>query len=153
MPRTKDYNIREATEEDIFELTLLAREAFEDLPEKDHVKFNAKKVGTLVETVVGKDPFLVLVLEQDEEPVGYFFGMVVDYYFALESQAICLSWFIRPNHRSVRNALSLLKRYEEWGSGQEVVSVNMVNIKISSPKVFEKLGYQMTETTFVKRIT
>ncbi len=152
MPRTKDYSIREATEEDIFEVTLLTREAYEDLPEKEHVKFNAKKVMDLAKHVIPTDSFLTLVLENDGEIVGYFFGMVAEYYFALESQAICLSWFIRPQHRSIRNALSLLKRYEKWGEEQGVVSVNMINIKMNSPKVYEKLGYTMTEATFVKRI-
>ena len=152
MPRTKDYSIRVGTLEDIFEMTLLAREAYEGLPDKKYYTFSSKKVGVLLQNTLEKDTFLILVLLRGEEIVGYFFGMVADCFFALEKQATSLSWFIRPEHRSIRNAFSLLKQYEEWAVSKGVVSINMVNLKTSSPKLFEKLGYEITETTLVKRV-
>ncbi len=152
MPKTEGYSVREATEDDVFDVVLLTREAYETVPEKDYVKFSSKKVIQLVSHAVPHDSFIVLVLENDGEIVGYFFGVIMECYFALESQATCLSWFIRPPHRSVRNAFSLLKQYEKWAIDQKVVSVNMIDIKENSSKVFEKLGYEKTEITFTKRI-
>ena len=151
MPKTKDYKVRIATCDDIFELTLLAREAYKGLPEKDHITFSSKKIGHLLETVMDSDKFLILSLVNGEEIVGYFFGVITDSFFAIETQATCLSLFIRPEHRGLRNALSLLKTYEEWGKKQGAVSVNIINIKMDSPKLYERLGYTMTEATFVKR--
>jgi len=153
MPRTEDYSIREATEDDLFELTLLAREAFkEDIINKKVFTFDAKKLGTLVGSAIDNETFLTLVLEKENEIVGYFFGMVSPCYFARESQTVCLSWFIQPEHRSVKNALTLLKKYEEWSKSVGAVLINMVNVKMDSPRIFEKLGYTMTEITFVKEV-
>jgi len=152
MPKTKGYKTEVATLDDIFELTLLAREAYSGLPEKEHITFSSKKIGQLLEATIPNNTFLILALKDGDETVGYFFGMVSDYFFAIETQVSCLSWFIRPEHRSVRNALSMLKMYEEWGKGQGVSSINMINIKMDSPRLYEKLGYKMTETTFVKRV-
>lgn len=152
MPKTKDYNIRVATLEDVFELTLLAREAYEGLKDKDVYTFSSKKVGELVLNTVGKENYLVLVLMDGEELVGYFFSMIVDCFFALEKQTTCISWFIRPEHRGLRNALSLLKVYEKWGKDNGSVTSNMINVKMGSSKVYEKLGYTLSEETYVKRI-
>lgn len=153
MPRTKDYKVEIGKLDDLFELVLLAREAFkEDIINKKAFTFDTKKVGELVESAIENESFIVLSLRNENDIVGYFFGMVSPCYFARELQTVCLSWFIQPEHRSVKNAFTLLKRYEEWSKEVGAVLINMVNVKVDSPKIFEKLGYTMTEITFVKEV-
>ena len=65
---------------------------------------------------------------------------------------MCLSWFIRPENRSIRNAFSLLKTYEKWAKDSGAVVINMIDIKDRTGRVFEKLGYTKNETMYVKGV-
>ncbi len=161
MPRTKDYSVEVADVDDIFELTILAKEAYgEDIIDKEHFRFNTKKVGNLFAYTIPSDQFLVLKLTEGEEIVGYFLATISECFFALETQTLCLSWFIRPEHRSVRNAFSLLKTYEKWGKDSGAVVINMIDIRDHhysggrriANTVFERLGYEMNETMYAKGV-
>ena len=152
MPKTKHYSVREAVVEDQFEVVLLGREAYEDIINKDLYSYSPKKVAALVERMVESDDFLIIVLEDEYELVGYFFAMISPCFFSVETQALCLSWFIRPEHRGLKNAFSLLKTYEKWGKDKEAKVLNIGEIRHHSPKMWKKLGYKMDEIMYTKEV-
>lgn len=153
MPKTKDCSIRKATLDDVFKLTVLAKEAYDDVINKEVYSFSSEKVENLFYNAIEKDNFLVLALCYKNEIVGYFLAIATDCFFAIELQATCLSWFVRPEHRAVKNAFSLLKKYEDWGREQMVVTINISNLKVgTSEKGFKKLGFTLAEEAYVKRM-
>lgn len=152
MQRIQNYNERLATKDDLFELTILAKESYNTLDSKDTYTFNYKKVGALLENAVDDDRFLLVVLENDAELAGYFLGMIAESFFALEKQTACLSWFIRREHRSIRNARSLLRAFEKWGADNGSVTSNMTSIKKGQERAFNRLGYILAEEIYIKRI-
>jgi len=154
MPRTKAYEIEVAALDDVFELTILARASYdESVFDKENFKFNTKKVGALIDHTVQSPEFLFLRLSQEEEIVGYFFAAISECFFALEKQTMCLSWYIKPEHRGRDNSLTLLNAYEKWAKEGGAVAINMIDIRNKPNKTFEKLGYRVNETTYVKGVT
>jgi len=151
MQRTKDYNLRLATQEDVLNIVIIAKEAYLEATDTEAYSFDPQKILSLAQNSIEKDDFLVLILEKDGEVVGYFFGMVTECFFAVERQSVNLSWFISKSHRSLKNALSILKVYEDWSKKSGAVVTNMVDIKLNSDKIFKRLGYTLTENTYVKR--
>jgi hypothetical protein len=151
--KTPDYNISLGEPEDALDFVIIAKEAFnEDIINKNCFTFNSSGLKDLLDAALVDQTFLILKLSKGNEIVGYFFGNVSQCFFAKETQTICLSWFIQPKHRSLRNAMGLLRTYEEWSKQSGASIINMVNVKMDSPKLFERLGYTMTENTFVKEI-
>lgn len=154
MPKTKACKIEVATLDDIFELTVLAREAYsEDIIDKESFKFSTKKIGMLLSHTIPSSEFLVLCLRDEKEIVGYFFAAISECFYSLETQTLCLSWFVRPEHRSIRNVFSLLNSYEKWAKESGAVVINMIDVKDRAFKVFEKLGYKISETVYVKGVS
>jgi hypothetical protein len=140
MPKTKDCSIRKATLDDVFKLTVLAKEAYDDVINKEVYSFSSEKVENLFYNAIEKDNFLVLALCYKNEIVGYFLAIATDCFFAIELQATCLSWFVRPEH-------------QDWGREQKVVTINISNLKVgTSEKGFKKLGFTLVEEAYVKRM-
>ena len=152
MQRTKDYSLYLPTEDDVFEIVAISREAFaEDFIDKECYTFSSKRLLEIIlHSVTDKNRYTVC-LKDGDEIVGYFFGALIPCYFAAENQAICVSWFIRPEHRSVKNAFRLLKGFEKWGKEKGASVTNMTSVKHAHNAVYERLGYELTETTFTKR--
>ncbi|MHA2384300.1 MAG: hypothetical protein ACXACT_17130, partial [Candidatus Thorarchaeota archaeon] len=75
MPRTEDCSIRKATLDDVFKLTVLAKEAYDDVIDKEVYSFSSEKVENLFYNAIEKDNFLVLSLCYKNEIVGYFLAI------------------------------------------------------------------------------
>jgi hypothetical protein len=152
MPKTKGYSIREATQDDFYNLLIFSKEFHGNSHLKDLLEFSPKKTGELLETAINREDFTVFLLENGKELVGGLICMAADSFFSEDRQSICLAWYIRKEHRSLKNAIGLVNGYEEWSKTKGVKLINIINVKLETPRAFEKLGYKMTEVTFSKEV-
>ena len=152
MPRTKDYSIREANEEDFLELIVFAKEFYLNSHLRDVHTFNSKRTGDSLGDALVREDFGVFVLIYEEEIVGVLFSYCSPSFFSDDIQALCLAWYIRKGHRSLKNAISLISIYEEWAKNRGACLINIVNVNLNTPRAFEKFGYKMNEIIFSKEV-
>ena len=152
MPRTKDYSIREATEEDFLDLIIFAKEFYLNSHIQDIHSFSSSKTGNSIKGAIVGEDFGVFILECEDEIVGTFFSFVAGNFFSDDKQALCLAWYIRKGHRSIKNATGLVSFYEEWAKGKGAGMISIVNVNPKTPRAFERLGYKMNEVVFSKEV-
>ena len=152
MPRTKDYSIREATEENFLELVVFAKEFYLNSHIRDVHTFSPKRTGESIENALTREDFGDFVLEYEEEIVGVLFSYCSPSFFSNDTQALCLAWYIRKEHRSLKNATGLVSIYEGWAKRQGACLMSIVNVNPNTPRAFERFGYKMNETIFSKEV-
>jgi GNAT superfamily N-acetyltransferase len=156
MPRTKAYNTRPATKEDVIDLAILGKQFVKE-SKNNYLGWDATKVYNSLFDVIERDDFCVIVLEEEEDGVvGMFIALVTPCFFSNLKQAVEIVWYVDPDHRGSRTALKMLSMYEEWADFRDAVCVNLVNLDILNgekvKKMYERKGYRLVENTFVKEL-
>jgi len=155
MQRTKACNIRKATYDDILDIAYLGKK-FAKESQNSGLGWSQEKVFNSLHDAVQRDDFLILVMEKDDEVIGFFAGLVTPCFFSDAKQAVDLAWFVHKDHRGSREALGMIDMYEEWAKKSGAVFVNMVNLDVLNGdkvrKMYEKRGYRLVENTFAKEL-
>jgi GNAT superfamily N-acetyltransferase len=156
MLKTKDYKIREATEEDIIDLTILCKQFIKESKNDKVLGWNSAKVHNTFLDAISRDDFGVFVLCNKEEIVGTFVCFATPCLFSDLTQAVEVAWYVDPDHRGSREAHKMIDIYEEWAKERNAVCASLMNISILDghkvAKLYDKKGYTLTETTFVKEL-
>jgi N-acetylglutamate synthase-like GNAT family acetyltransferase len=67
-----------------------------------------------------------------------------------------VAWWVEPEHRAGRNGLRLLKSLEASAHDAGIKYWNMLFMESSMPdtveKIYQKMGYNRNETTYIKRL-
>lgn len=155
MPRTKDYNIRVANEDDLSDIYILGKQ-FAKESGNGFLGWNSTKVKASLEDVIAREDFGAFVLCKGENVVGMFICFATPCFFSDKIQAVEIAWYVEPEHRGSRKAVEMLNWFEEWGKHMGAVCVNMVNLDMLNPekvaKMYKKRGYRIAENTFVKEL-
>ena len=155
MPRTKDYSIREATEEDVIDLAILGKQ-FVKGSQNELLGWNSSKVYDSLADAIERDDFGIFVLCAGTEVVGMFFRFVTPCFFSDVKQAVEIAWYVDPEHRGSRKALQMLEMYEQWAKEHDAVCVNLVNLDVlrgdKIAKLYSRMGYKLVENTFTKEL-
>jgi GNAT superfamily N-acetyltransferase len=156
MPKIRAYKTREATEEDVIDLTMLGKQFLKETKNDRFLGWNSTKAHTFFLDATSREDFGTFVLCNEDEVVGMFVSFATPSFFSDVTQAVELVWYVDPEHRGSREALKLLDLYEEWAKEQGAVCVNLMNIDmLNGPKVaklYNRKGYTLTENTFVKEL-
>lgn len=155
MARTGAYNVRQATEDDILDIAYIGKKFVKE-SQNTHLGWSQDKVIQTLQEVIHRDDFLNLVLEKDEEIVGFFTAFATPSFFSDKLQAVELAWYVLPDHRKSRQSLKMLDEYEKWAKERGITQINMINLDVLNrdkvAKTYEKKGYKMTENTFSKEL-
>jgi GNAT superfamily N-acetyltransferase len=156
MPRTKDYNIRTATEDDMMDLYILGKQFLKESGNLELLGWNGTKVQDSLFDAITREDFGVFVLCNGVEVVGMLVCFVTPCFFSDTKQAVEIAWYVDPDHRGSKKAHEMIDHYEEWARELGAVCVNMMNLEISKAdkvaKMYERRGYTLAENTFVKEI-
>jgi len=90
MPRTKDYNIREATEEDVIDLAVLGKQFVKESNNYGLLGWDMKKVYDSLLDAVQREDFGVFVLCNGQEIVGMLICFATPCFFSHVTQAVRL---------------------------------------------------------------
>lgn len=142
--------IREATEEDIFDILVLAREFSKEAPETH--KWNKEKTNNFLHNVIQNNNAVIFVLVKDDEVVGAIVGVVTEMFMANKIVATELAWFVSKEARGTSGSIKLIKKYEAWAKSKGADYVVLGDIKGISDlgNLYGRLGYDAAETTYMK---
>lgn len=145
-------SIREATEEDIFDVLVLAREFSKEAP-RTH-KWSKEKTEVFCRAAIENSNTTLLVLEEDEEIVGAIVGLLNEMYMSQTVIATELAWFVSKDYRGKRGSILLLKAFEEWAkdSNADYVCMGDIHGILTLEKLYTRMGYSKCETTYMKEV-
>lgn len=99
-----------------------------------------------------------IVFEKGGEIVGFLLGIAVPIWFDTMSwSAIELAWWIDEKHRGGREAVEMVRMFEQWAHNMHVHRVVLSDIEFldqaqPAGALIERLGYTLHERAFVKVI-
>ena len=102
-------NIRKATEEDVFDILVLAREFSREAP-KSH-KWNKDKTEQFILSSILNSVSDVLVLEQDGEVKSALVCILYELFTSLTVLATALELFVSKDYRRKKDSLLLLNYF------------------------------------------
>lgn len=153
MQATEGSKIREATQEDLFELLLLGYEFTKEGP--DHLKpFEKDVVETVFANAIDDENYLVLVLDVNGSIEGMLLAACVAPWMLSKTFAVELAWFVRKTSRDGRSAIKMVKAYEAWAKSKGIKKVCMSDLTDIQGlgKLYNRLGYSLTETSYIKEV-
>lgn len=145
-------SIRLATEEDIFDILVLAREFSKEAPTTH--KWDRNKTEAFILASIQSPTSTILILEEDGEIVGALVGIIHQMYMSQTTLATELGWFVSKDYRGRKGSLLLMKTFEEWAKSNGadyVVMGDISNINVLE-KLYTKFGYKRSETVYMKEV-
>ena len=144
--------IREATNQDIFDLLILSKQFSREAP-KTH-KWDKEKTESFIQAAIQNSNTTILILEEDEEIVGLIVGLLSEMYMSQTVIATELAWFVAKEYRGKRGSILLLKTFEEWAKHNNADYVCMGDIHgiNSLESLYTRMGYSKCETTYMKEV-
>lgn len=145
--------IRAALESDFNDIETMAAEFWQ------HAGFDVPyKAGSAQLYIkIAFDQQLLLVAEKDHELIGFAAGATaplmgnLDYTVGTE-----LAWWVQPAHRGGKLGIQLLKALEVAAKAAGCDFWGMLYMESSMPgnikKIYQKMGYRLQETTYLKRL-
>jgi len=103
------------------------------------------------------DHGVIFVAERKGEIVGGIAGVMNSLWFAPHVKVGTeLAWWVRPDSRNSPAAVRLLRAFESWSAEQGATHVAMSDLVIQGDtpagKLFEKLGYTLTERSHIRGV-
>jgi len=144
--------IREATQEDDFEVMVLAREFILEGPE--YFKFDKVKLNAFFDKATNDPTMVIFVSEDTDGLTGFIAGCYTDHPFNGIKAAVELGWFVRKEKRVGTTAMRLVRAFEHWSKdmGAEWTAMSDVAGVKDLSKLYVKNGYHVAERTFMKEV-
>lgn len=150
--------IRAATLADIDEVYTISREFQATSPYRDHEISDDKFYSFLTYYLTPKPLEHIVLVYEKEKIEGLIAAQVTtgNHFFSEHKIATELVWFVRPKARNGSAPIRLLHAYEEWAElvGCQKVSLTVVEGESREmlTRMYNKMGYESTEETFVREI-
>ena len=150
MVKTTPTRIREATEEDVFDILILAKEFSKEAP-KSH-KWNKDKTEQFILSAMQNTNMTILVIDADGEIEGALVGLISELYMSHTVQATELAWFVSKDYRGKPASIRLVKTFEKWAKDKGAMQIGMGDISGISTleKLYTRLGYKIAESVYLK---
>jgi len=150
--KTQVSRIRTATEDDVFDILILAKEFSREAP-KSH-KWNKDKTEQFLLSSFLNPNMEIFVIDVDGEIEGALVGLLSELYMSHTVQATELAWFVSKDYRGKPASIRLMKAFEKWAKESGANQVGMGDIEgISSlENLYNRLGYERAETVYLKEL-
>lgn len=96
---------------------------------------------------------MALVSDRGGEVTGFILGTTVPSSFSKHLYAVELGYYVLPEYRKSKDWKELIKTYEEWAkkiAGADYASVSLLDERVG--KLYQRLGYKVTEVTYKKEL-
>lgn len=150
MVKTTPTNIREATQDDVFDILILAKEFSKEAP-KTH-KWNKDKTEQFIFSALQNTNMVIFVIDVGGEIEGALVGLLSELYMSHTVQATELAWFVSKEYRGKPSSVKLVKTFEKWAEENGANQVGMGDIDgiTNLEKLYNRLGYQRAESVYIK---
>lgn len=142
--------IRQATEDDIFDLLILGRQFIKE----SGYKWDRERVEEIMNNLISNDESCIIVYEVDGEVVGGLLGTTAEPFLSHQKQAHEMAWFVDKDHRDNKGGIGMMKAFEEWAKDlgcTEIIMGDIVGVR-DLTNLYEHKGYKMVEKLYSKEI-
>lgn len=141
-----------ATNDDIPAVIEMATAFFESSPYAQY-GVSEDAVRATVETTMSKPltEATTILWVKDGVPVGVLAGMVGMSIFNYKTYAAELMWWVKPEYRSYKVAVSMLSAFEYWANQLGCQYTQLVCVDPSVEKLYLRHGYKLVEQQFIKQ--
>jgi GNAT superfamily N-acetyltransferase len=148
--KTQHTKIRTATQDDIFDILVLAKNFSKEAPTTH--KWDKEKTAQFLVSALENPIMEIFVADTGEEIVGALVCMKSELYMSRTTVCTELAWFVDKQYRGSPSALRLLKTFEKWAKEQKADYTIMGDIAgiTDLGSLYTKLGYTKAETTYMK---
>ena len=98
---------------------------------------------------------MLLLKTEQGDVVGGIGGLLTRYQTSMDLHLVEMFWWVDEEHRG-RNALRLIREFENWGADQGADDILMTYMESSEPekmkKLYSALGYEPFESHMVKSL-
>lgn len=135
--------IRIATLEDSHKATKLLLNFYKNA--NPPFKTSAAWASSLFQTFVRDNDKIAIIKEG-----GILLGGISQSLLGPFKQSYELVWWVDPEHRG--NSLEMIKIYEDWAieNGAKLIELKSLSKYKSTEKIYEKIGYEPIETSWIK---
>lgn len=144
--------IREATEEDVFDILVLAREFSKESPITH--KWNKEKTEHFIISAINNNNTIIFILEDKDEIVGAIVGIINEMYMSQTVVATEMAWFVSKDYRGRKGSIMLMKTFEKWAetNGANYICMGAIEGITELDKLYTKSGYFKSETLYMRNI-
>jgi GNAT superfamily N-acetyltransferase len=144
--------IREATEEDVFDILVLAREFSKESPVTH--KWDKEKTEHFIISAINNNNTIIFILEDKDEIVGAIVGIINEMYMSQTVVATEMAWFVSKDYRGRKGSIMLMKTFEKWAetNGANYICMGAIEGITELDKLYTKAGYFKSETLYMRNI-
>jgi GNAT superfamily N-acetyltransferase len=147
--------IRNATEADVETIVKMARHFIAFAPHAAVAEYDDEDLANAARACMQHG--LLIVAEQDNEIIGMLLGIVSGLWFAPRTLwASELAWWVEPAARGGTAGIRLVTAFQDWAreQGAKVVAMSSLHLDHDTRvgNVLERMGFEQSEHTYIKRI-
>lgn len=147
--------IRNATEADVDTIVKMARHFIAFAPHAAVAEYDDEDLANAARACMQHG--LLIVAEQDNEIIGMLLGIVSGLWFAPRTLwASELAWWVEPAARGGTAGIRLVTAFQDWAreQGAKVVAMSSLHLDHDTRvgNVLERMGFEQSEHTYIKRI-
>lgn len=136
-------------------MLLIALYMHGESPTYKEYEFDSQGVHSIIDACIARQ-YIGMMLMRDENPVGFFVGYVKSMEFVNLVSAYEMFWYVRPNHRNIRNAKKLLRSFTDAAKRQGAKRIFLSTTSGINPgrtaKFYEGIGYKLVGVAASKEI-
>ena len=147
--------IRNATEADVETIVKMARHFIAFAPHAAVAEYDDEDLANAARACMQHG--LLIVAEQDGEIIGMLLGIISSLWFARRTLwASELAWWVEPAARGGTAGIRLVTAFQDWAreQGAKVVAMSSLHLDHDTRvgNVLERMGFEQSEHTYIKRI-
>lgn len=117
--------------------------------------YDAEKVRTFIGMTLESPSYLGLVLEHEDEAVGFFWAAETEHFFGRDKYACDIVFYIEPEHRGGMAATRMIRAFEAWCRIRRVKEIHIgTSTGIATERTvrfFTKMGFHSPAMGFRKK--
>ena len=148
--------VRQATKDDLVAITEMGSQFLGRTKYASLIKPHAPHISATLERLL--ESGAIFVAEIDGVVRGFIACSIVPAWFNPEIRiALEMAWWMEPDARGRPEGMRLLFAFERWAKEQDaqVICMSDISLEDGSPagSILERLGYSVSERTFLKDLT
>lgn len=149
--------VREINPDDAVKLIELGKQFHKESPFHSRYKFDVNKsVNFMKSLALSSDCCFYVATDKNNKILGIVGGQMLSLYYTEDKYASELIFYVSPESRGGRTALSLLRKFESWAKDNGAKDVELgvvtgINAK-KADSFFKKAGYNYLGANFYREI-
>ncbi len=117
-----------------------------------YLRSDSESISAFAASAMSNPEMTIFVAEHDHHLVGMLGGMVYVHPMSGERTGVELCWWMEPQARGGRDAIRLVRAFEQWASDLNAAVLQLVSPNTHVGEFYATIGYQPVETTYQRRV-